>query len=146
MTVKAFVVMRTPAEPAELVERLQEIRYVTRAWVVYGEADIIAEIDAPDVETLKSVIVGELRTLPEVEWTRTHLAVTGNDDEDLATELRRLLRELQKQSKADSARLGDVWSAIARPRTFDWWQLGLGLLGLLAAIGFGIAGILLAVT
>ena len=36
--------------------------------------------------------------------------------------------------------------AVKKPRTFDWWQIGLSILALVSAVGFGVAGILVAVT
>ena len=74
----AYVLMKVPAKHVDgILERLREFEGIREAAVIYGETDIIAKLEVPDQPALDELVIRKIQSLPEVEATRTFLAVGG---------------------------------------------------------------------
>ncbi len=74
----AFVLIRVPAKQVDrTLDRLRSLDGIAEASAVYGETDIIAKIEVPDQPALDELVIRKIQSLPEVEATRTFLAVGG---------------------------------------------------------------------
>lgn len=70
--VSAIVLINTDAGGEEEVyERLKSMKEVSEAYIVYGVYDIVAKVDAQDMEALKNFISSTIRKLPKVRSTLT---------------------------------------------------------------------------
>ena len=70
--------MKVPAKHVDgILERLREFEGIREAAVIYGETDIIAKLEVPDQPALDELVIRKIQSLPEVEATRTFLAVGG---------------------------------------------------------------------
>jgi DNA-binding Lrp family transcriptional regulator len=49
--------------------------FVTGAAAVYGEADVIARIEAPSIQKLHELVMDEIQNLPDVRVTRTFIVI-----------------------------------------------------------------------
>jgi DNA-binding Lrp family transcriptional regulator len=74
----AYVLITVPAKQLSgVLERLRAFDGVSEASVIYGETDIIAKLEVADQDELDDLIIQRIQGLPEVEATRTFIAV-GN--------------------------------------------------------------------
>ena len=75
---RAFVLLRVPAKQVDrTLERLRELDGIVEASAVYGEIDIIAKLEVPGQAELDDLIIRRIQDLPEVEATRTFIAIGG---------------------------------------------------------------------
>jgi len=74
----AFILLNTEiGAEEEVLNELGEVEYVTEAYIVYGNYDIIAKVEAPDMTKLKEVITWKIRRIPKVKSTLTMIIVEG---------------------------------------------------------------------
>lgn len=72
--VSAFVLITVPAQKSGDVVRLLMERYpefVVEAAAIYGEADVIAKVETPSIESLHDLVMNNIQNLPSVSVTRT---------------------------------------------------------------------------
>jgi len=68
----AYVLMEVPGkESRKVLEHLKKIDGVTEAAATYGDSDIIAKIDVPDISDLDEIIVEKIEVLAGVKSTHT---------------------------------------------------------------------------
>jgi len=68
----AYVLMEVPGkESRKVLEHLRKIDGVTEAAATYGDSDIIAKIDVPDISDLDEIIVEKIEILAGVKSTHT---------------------------------------------------------------------------
>lgn len=68
----AYVLMEVPGkESRKVLEHLKKIDGVTEAAATYGDSDIIAKIDVPDISDLDEIIVEKIEILAGVRSTHT---------------------------------------------------------------------------
>jgi DNA-binding Lrp family transcriptional regulator len=68
-TVSAFVLITVSANKSgDLVQMLMEnySQFIAEAAAVYGEADVIAKVEAPSVQELHELIMDGIQNLPNV--------------------------------------------------------------------------------
>ena len=69
-----FVLITTkPGEEKDVRNELDQISQVVNRWMLFGEFDLIAKIEADDEYTLTRVIVEEIRTIQGIVDTKTLL-------------------------------------------------------------------------
>ncbi len=74
----AFVLINTEiGAEEEILQELKKIANVKEAYVVYGVYDIIAKVEAENMDKLKEIISWKIRRLDKVRSTLTMLVVTG---------------------------------------------------------------------
>ena len=67
-----FVLITTkPGEEENVRNALDSIEHVTDRWMLFGEFDIIARVQADDEFVLTRCIVEEIRTLKGIKDTKT---------------------------------------------------------------------------
>lgn len=73
---KAFVLINSDlGAEEEIVEKLRQIPYVKEVYVVYGVYDIIAKIEAENMDKIKETISWHIRRLEHVRSTLTMIVV-----------------------------------------------------------------------
>lgn len=74
----AFVLINTEiGAEEEILQELKKIPNVKEAHVVYGVYDIVAKVEAENMDKLKEIISWKIRRLDKVRSTLTMLVVTG---------------------------------------------------------------------
>jgi DNA-binding Lrp family transcriptional regulator len=74
----AYVLITVPAKQLSgVLEQLRGFDGITEASVIYGETDIIAKLEVDNQEQLDELIIGRIQGLPQVEATRTFIAVSS---------------------------------------------------------------------
>ncbi|MCS7126410.1 MAG: Lrp/AsnC ligand binding domain-containing protein [Aigarchaeota archaeon] len=74
----AFVLINTEiGAEEEILQELKKIINVKEAYVVYGVYDIIAKVEAENMDKLKEIISWKIRRLDKVRSTLTMLVVSG---------------------------------------------------------------------
>lgn len=76
--VSAFVLITVPANKSgDVVRKLMEDyqEFVTEAAAVYGEADVIARIETPSIQSLHELVMDKIQNLPNVRVTRTFIII-----------------------------------------------------------------------
>lgn len=74
----AFVLINTEiGAEEEILQELKKIPNVKEAYIVYGVYDIIAKVEAENMDKLKEIISWKIRRLDKVRSTLTMLVVTG---------------------------------------------------------------------
>lgn len=69
-----FVLITTkPGREKDVRNELDQISQVVNRWMLFGEFDLIAKIEADDEYTLTRVIVEEIRTIQGIVDTKTLL-------------------------------------------------------------------------
>jgi len=63
----------------EVFNEISKIEGVTEAYVVYGVYDIIAKVEADNMEKLKETVASKIRKLPKVRSTLTMIIVEGKE-------------------------------------------------------------------
>ena len=67
-----FVLMTTkPGQEAKVRDALEEIELVTNHWMLFGQYDLIARVQADEEYELTRCIVEEIRQLPGIQETKT---------------------------------------------------------------------------
>jgi uncharacterized protein with GYD domain len=67
-----FVLMTTaPGQESEVQTALEKIDLVTGHWMLFGEYDLIARVQADEEYALTRCIVEEIRQLPGIVETKT---------------------------------------------------------------------------
>lgn len=73
---KAFVLINTEiGAEAEVLENLNEVEGVDKAYTVYGVYDIIARVKADTMDNLKEIVTWRIRRLDKVRSTLTMIVV-----------------------------------------------------------------------
>jgi DNA-binding Lrp family transcriptional regulator len=74
----AFVLINTEmGSETEVLEALKKIGNVKEAYTVYGVYDIVARVEAENMEQLKEIITWKMRRLNKVRSTLTMMVVQG---------------------------------------------------------------------
>ena len=74
----AFVLINTEmGSETEVLESLKKMGNVKEAYVVYGVYDIVARVEAENMDQLKEIITWKMRRLNKVRSTLTMMAVQG---------------------------------------------------------------------
>jgi DNA-binding Lrp family transcriptional regulator len=76
--VSAFVLITVPAQKSGDVVRLLMEKYpefVVEAAAIYGEADVIAKVETPSIESLHDLVMNNIQNLPSVSVTRTFIVI-----------------------------------------------------------------------
>jgi DNA-binding Lrp family transcriptional regulator len=71
------------AHLAEVGPRLAEIDGVTEVYTTTGTIDYIAIVRVQDMETLSSLVTEQLRAVPGIERTDTHVALREYSKRDI---------------------------------------------------------------
>jgi DNA-binding Lrp family transcriptional regulator len=67
-----FVLITTePGREVHVREQLEKVELVTSHWMLFGEYDLIARVQADDEFDLTRCIVEEIRQLPGIQETKT---------------------------------------------------------------------------
>ena len=67
-----FVLITTnPGREHEVRNLLDSVEHVTNRWMLFGEYDLIARVQADDEFTLTRVIVEDIRTISGITNTKT---------------------------------------------------------------------------
>ncbi|MCF8884839.1 MAG: Lrp/AsnC ligand binding domain-containing protein [Nitrososphaerota archaeon] len=74
----AFVLINTEiGAEEEILQELKKIPNVKEAYIVYGVYDIVAKVEAENMDKLKEIISWKIRRLDKVRSTLTMLVVSG---------------------------------------------------------------------
>ena len=74
----AFVLINTEmGSETEVLESLKKMGNVKEAYLVYGVYDIVARVEAENMDQLKEIITWKMRRLNKVRSTLTMMAVQG---------------------------------------------------------------------
>ena len=74
--VRAYILIKVPAKySGGVVEKLKNIEKIIEASAVYGETDVVAIVEAPDILTLDRTVMEDIQGIEEVELTRTFIAI-----------------------------------------------------------------------
>ncbi len=65
----------------DVLRELLNIDGVVEAYVVYGVYDIICKVESNDMDSLKAIVTGKIRSLDNVRGTLTMIVVEGNRSE-----------------------------------------------------------------
>ncbi|MDA8546180.1 Lrp/AsnC ligand binding domain-containing protein [Euryarchaeota archaeon] len=67
-----FVLITTkPGSESDVRKALDDIKYVTDRWMLFGEYDLIARVQAEDEFVLTRCIVEEIRVIDGIDDTKT---------------------------------------------------------------------------
>ena len=73
---QAIVYIRTePGKALKLLGAVKKISGVKVAFATTGRFDILARIEAEDLETLGNAVVGKIQGIPGIRYTETSLIV-----------------------------------------------------------------------
>ena len=73
---QAFVLVNAEVgSEDEVIGELRKISYVKESYVVYGEYDIVAKVEAESMNKLKDIVNGKIRRLDKVRSTLTMIMV-----------------------------------------------------------------------
>lgn len=74
----AYALIKVPAKHLDgVMEQLRMFDGISEASVIYGETDIIAKLEVENQDALDQLVIRSIQGLPEVEATRTFIAVGG---------------------------------------------------------------------
>ncbi|MQL54777.1 Lrp/AsnC family transcriptional regulator [Acidianus hospitalis] len=77
--VSAIILINTDAGGEEEVyEKLKELKEVSEAYIVYGVYDIVAKIEAQDMDSLRNFVSSTIRKLPKVRSTLTMIIMESS--------------------------------------------------------------------
>ena len=69
-----FVLMTTlPGQEATVLSGLDRIELVTQRWMLFGEFDLMARVQADDEYDITRCIVEDIRTLPGLKDSQTRI-------------------------------------------------------------------------
>ncbi|MCS7094787.1 MAG: Lrp/AsnC ligand binding domain-containing protein [Thaumarchaeota archaeon] len=75
----AFVLINTEiGSEEEVLRKLQSISAVREAYAVYGVYDIVAKVEAENMEKLKEIVSWNIRRLDKVRSTLTMLVMSSS--------------------------------------------------------------------
>jgi Transcriptional regulators len=75
----AFVLINTEiGSEEEVLKQLQSMPAVKEAYVVYGVYDIVAKVEAENMEKLKEIVSWNIRRLEKVRSTLTMLVMSSS--------------------------------------------------------------------
>ena len=70
--VTAFVLIMTKTgKEKEVIAGLQALEGINEAWAVYGDYDIIAKVDVPDLDSLNHLLLQKVRNIQNISMTST---------------------------------------------------------------------------
>ena len=73
---KAYVLLEVPAlRSGGVAKLLRRMPAVKVAWALYGDVDIIAEVEVSDSHELDQLVMKEMQDVREVQSTRTYIVV-----------------------------------------------------------------------
>lgn len=73
----SFLLIETSTSgPDEILSKVKASPYVTEAYIIYGEYDVIARCETSTLHDLTDFVVS-IRKLPEVKDTKTLIATSG---------------------------------------------------------------------
>ncbi|MEL9970434.1 MAG: Lrp/AsnC ligand binding domain-containing protein [Metallosphaera sp.] len=76
--VTAIVLINTdPGGEEEVYNKLRSMSEVNETYIVYGVYDIVAKLEAPDMDSLRNFISNNIRKLPKVRSTLTMIIMEG---------------------------------------------------------------------
>ena len=75
MSVLAYVLVRMGKGEKDLVAFLRKLPQVREAYIVYGEYDVIAKVEAEDMRELTKLVLDQIRARFPVERTSTLIVV-----------------------------------------------------------------------
>jgi len=76
--VSAIVLINTDAGGEEEVfDKLKTMNEISEAYIVYGVYDIVAKIEATDMDYLRNFVSSTIRKLPKVRSTLTMIIMEG---------------------------------------------------------------------
>ena len=74
--VTAFVlIMSKTGKEKDVVKELSRLENVKEVSVVYGDYDIVAKVEVPSMENLNSLIISQIRKIPNVSMTSTLVGI-----------------------------------------------------------------------
>ena len=74
--VTAYVLLIVkPGEESKVSEKLNKLKEVKDVSVVYGEYDIVAKVEKPNMEELQNFLIKNIRAMDEVERTSTMISL-----------------------------------------------------------------------
>ncbi len=63
----------------DVFEQLSKIEGVKEAYIVYGVYDIVAKLEAENMDSLKEIVANRIRKLDRVRSTLTMIVVEGKE-------------------------------------------------------------------
>ena len=75
MVVAYVLLIVKPGEESNVAEKLKKKKEVKDVSVVYGEYDIIAQVEMPNMEGLQNFLIKEIRAMDEIERTSTMISL-----------------------------------------------------------------------
>ncbi len=73
---RAVILITAPAKRSgDVVEKLRNLPEVVEAGAVFGDTDVFAVVDTPNLEGLDRLIMDQIQTIEEVTTTRTHILI-----------------------------------------------------------------------
>lgn len=73
---KAFVLIKVPALRTQgVVTTIRDFPGVEHAWALYGDVDLIAELNVDNLPQLDDLIMNQIQGVPQVDSTRTYIVV-----------------------------------------------------------------------
>lgn len=79
---KAFILVRVPAlRSGGAVGALRGMSGVVEAHAIYGESDVIAKVEVPDIRDLDELVLEKIQALEYVESTRTFIVMESLDEQ-----------------------------------------------------------------
>ncbi len=75
MVTAYLLILVKPGEETTVVEKLNQFDEVKMTDVVYGEYDIIAKVEVPDMSALQKFLIEKIRKIDEIERTSTMIAI-----------------------------------------------------------------------
>ncbi len=63
----------------DVFEQLSKIEGVKEAYIVYGVYDIVAKLEAENMDSLKEIVANKIRKLDRVRSTLTMIVVEGKE-------------------------------------------------------------------
>ena len=75
MVVAFVLIMAKAGKEKEVVKAISKFSEVVEVQLVYGDYDIVAKVDAKDLDTLNNVVISKIRKLPNISVTSTLLAI-----------------------------------------------------------------------
>ncbi len=75
MVMAYLLILVKPGEETTVVEKLNQMDEVKMTDVVYGEYDIIAKVEVPDMSALQKFLMEKIRKIDEIERTSTMIAI-----------------------------------------------------------------------
>ena len=76
----AFSLIRTESgKETEVLEKLLKNDHISSAFIVLGRYDIIARVRSDSIEEARSILLNDIRKIPNILETMTLIVVEGRD-------------------------------------------------------------------